>query len=93
MTLSAASSPYTVTTTAQKVSPTTAINSYSLVVQNNHGANLVYVGTSNAVTSSSYGVLLGAGASIALDDLPPTDQIWVIASAASTPVGVLSVIR
>jgi hypothetical protein len=93
MTLSVASSPYTVTTAAQKVSPTTAVNSYSLIIQNNHSTNILYIGASNAVTSSAYGVLLAGGASIALDDLNPTDQIWVIASAAATPVGVMAVIR
>jgi len=93
MTLSVASSPYTVGTSAVKVSPTTAVNSYTLIVQNNHGSNILYVGTSNAVTSSVYGIQLTNGASIALDDLIPSDQVWVIASAASTPVGVMAIIR
>jgi hypothetical protein len=93
MTLSVASSPYTVGTSAVKVSPTTAVNSYTLIIQNNHASNILYVGTSNSVTSSAYGVQLINGASIALDDLSPTDQIWVIASAGSTPVGVMAVIR
>jgi len=94
MTLSAASSPYTVGTTAVQVSPSTgATNGYTLVVQNNHASNILYVGTSNTVTSSAYGIQLGTGASLSLDDLTPTDQVWVIASAASTPVGVMAILR
>lgn len=94
MTLSNAGSPVTVGTTAVKVSPTSGVsNSYTIIIQNNHASNIVYVGTSNAVTSSAYGVQLATGASIALDELTPTDQVWVIASAASTPVGVLTILR
>jgi len=93
MTLSVASSPYTVGTSAVKVSPTTAVNSYTLVIQNNHASNTVYVGNSSSVTSSAYGILLTNGASVAIDDLTPADQVWVIASSTSTPVGVMAVIR
>jgi len=93
MTLSISSSPYTVTTAAVKISPTTAVNSYTLIIQNNHASNILYVGNSSSVTSSAYGVQLSTGASIALDDLIPADQVWVIASASSTPVGVMAIIR
>jgi hypothetical protein len=92
--MSLSTNNYTVTTTAVKVSPASGVtNSYTIIIQNNHASNIVYVGVSNAVTSSAYGVQLATGASIALDDLTPTDQVWVIASAASTPVSVFNILR
>lgn len=85
---------YTVTTTAVQVSPTTgSVNGYTMIVQNNHASNILYVGSSSSVTSSAYGVQLATGASVSLDDLRPTDQVWVIASAASTPVSTLAILR
>ena len=94
MTLSTASSPFSVGTTAVQVSPSTGVtNSYTIVIQNNHASNIVYVGTSKTVTSSSYGAQLTTGQSVGLDDLKPTDQVWVISSGASTPVGVMAILR
>jgi hypothetical protein len=85
---------FTVGTTAVKVSPTSGVtNSYNLIVQNNHASNILYVGTSNAVTASAYGVQLATGASVSLDELAPNDQVWVIASAGSTPVSTLAILR
>jgi hypothetical protein len=85
---------FTVTTASQQVSPTTgATNSYTLVIQNNHASNIVYVGSASTVSSSSYGVSLSTGASVSLDDLRLSDTVWVIASAASTPVSVLTILR
>ena len=84
----------TVTTTAVKVSPTTgASNAYSIVIQNNHATNIVYVGTSDSVSPSVYGVSLAGGASLSLEDLTPQDQVWVYASAASTPVSTFVILR
>lgn len=89
-----ASTNYTVGTTAVKVAPPTGpTNSYTIVIQNNHATNIVYVGTSNAVTSSAYGLQLAGGASVSLDDLNPIDQVWIIASAASTPVSTMAIVR
>jgi hypothetical protein len=92
--MSLATANYTVGTVAVQVSPSSgASNGFTLIIQNNHGSNILYVGSSNSVTSSAYGVQLAAGASVSLDDLRPTDQVWVIASAASTPVSTLVVLR
>lgn len=87
-------SPYTVGTAAVRVSPSSGpTNTYSIIIENTHATNLLYVGNSNSVTSSSYGVLLAAGASTTLNDLNPADQVWVIASAASTLVAVSYISR
>jgi hypothetical protein len=91
--MSLSTSNYTVGTSAAQVTPSGAINSYMLIVQNNHASNIVYVGAASTVTSSAYGVALAAGASISLDDLRPVDQVWVIASAGSTPVSTFAIIR
>jgi hypothetical protein len=84
----------TVGTTATKLSPTTSnFNQYTLIIQNNHASNILYVGADSTVTSSAYGVQLAAGASLSLDDLAPTSTVYVIASAASTPVGTMTITR
>lgn len=85
---------YTIGTTSVQVDPpSNVVNSFTAIIQNNHASNIVYVGNSSAVTSSSFGVQLAAGSSVSLDDLRPTDQIWVIASAASTPVSAFTIQR
>lgn len=83
----------TVGTSPVQVSPaSTGFNQYSMVIQNNHGSNTVYVGTSS-VSSSSYGVALSTGASVSLDDLPASMAIYVVASASGTPVSTITIIR
>ena len=86
---------YTVSTSAVQISPpaVAASNSYSIVIQNTHATNIVYVGTSNAVTSSVYGLSLPSGGSVSIDDLTPIDQLWVISSGSATPVNTMAIVR
>lgn len=79
-------------TSSVKVSPSSSFKSASLVIQNNHASQIVYVGDST-VTSSSYGVQLSSGASVSLDDLSMDMAVYVVASGASTPVSVLAITR
>ena len=83
---------YTVGTSAVKVSPTDTFTSATIVIQNNHGSNIVYIGDST-VTSSSYGVQLLTGASVSLDNLSMGMAVYAISSGASTPVSVLAITR
>jgi hypothetical protein len=83
-------SQYTVGTSAVQLAPTPLTNRSSLSVKAVlTGTNLVYVGNSNAVTSST-GYVLFNGDSLQLD-LTPAQQIWAIASAASQTVFLLEI--
>lgn len=55
----------------------------SLVVQNAHATNTLYVGSDSSVTTSN-GVVVAAGASVTFDDY--TGDVYGIASGASTDV-------
>jgi hypothetical protein len=80
--------------TAVLVTPdaSTINNRLTVVIQNNHGSNTLYVGDST-VSSSNYGVQLAFGASVSLDDLAPNMPVYVVASGASTPVSALYIKR
>lgn len=83
------------TSSAVNLTPVTStyFTKFSLVIQNNDAAAIVYLGNSSSVTSSVYGVKLAAGASVAFDDLQPgVENLWAISSASST-VQVLTVAR
>lgn len=52
----------------------------------------VYVGA-EGVTSTSYGCSIISGATLTIDDLPPKDNVYVLASASSGYVGILRIVR
>ena len=58
----------------------------------NIGSDPVYVGGED-LTSTSYGVSLAAGSALTIDDLPPQDNVYVLATASSGYVAVLRVVR
>lgn len=66
-------------------------NSMTLVVQNVHATEAIYIGNVD-VTTSDYGIKLAAGQSLSLDDLRPTEAVYAISAAAST-LSVLSIVR
>ena len=63
----------------------------TLVVQNVHATEAIYIGNVG-VTTSAYGIKLAAGQSLSLDDLLPTEAVYAISAAAST-LSVLSIVR
>lgn len=63
----------------------------TLVVQNVHATEAIYIGNID-VTTSAYGIKLAAGQSLSLDDLRPTEAVYAISAAAST-LSVLSIVR
>lgn len=75
-------SQYTIGTSAVQITPTPLTNRSSMSIKANTTSSLdiVYVGNSNAVTSST-GYALFAGDSIQLD-LTPAQQIWAIGTSA-----------
>ena len=84
----------TVTSFAHPVIPGQTVyswNSMTLIVQNVHATEAIYIGTTD-VTTSAYGVKLAAGQSVSFDDLKPTESIYAISGAAST-LSVLSIVR
>ena len=66
-------------------------NATTLIMQNVHATEPIYIGNTR-VTTSAYGVKLAAGQSLSLDDLQPTEAVYVISAAAST-LSVLSIVR
>lgn len=81
-------SQYTVGTSAVQLTPTPLTNRSSMSVKATcTGANAIYIGTSNAVTTST-GFPLFNGDVLNLD-LTPSSVVWAIASAASQTAYVL----
>ena len=66
-------------------------NNMTLVIQNVHATEAIYIGNAG-VTTSDYGIKLAAGQSLSLDDLKPLEDIYAISAAAST-LSVLSIVR
>jgi len=62
----------------------------SISVQNTDASIVVYIGGS-AVTSSSYGVSVAAGASVTIDSLGSNEKLYAIAASGSPKVALLMV--
>lgn len=58
-----------------------------VLIQNRHASNIVYYGGSDVTTANGIGIPAGGTASF---DLLPGDDIYLVASAASTDVRVLT---
>jgi hypothetical protein len=83
-------SQYTIGTSAVQLTPTPLTNRSSMSIKANlTSTNLLYIGNSNAVTSST-GYALFNGDSIQLD-LTPAQAIWAISTAASQIAYVLEI--
>jgi hypothetical protein len=52
----------------------------------------IYVGA-EGLTNTSYGCSVVSGATLTIDDLPPKDKVYVLASASSGYIGILRVVR
>lgn len=83
-------SQYTVGTSAVQLTVTPLTNRSSMSIKAvTTGTNIVYVGNSSGVTTST-GYALFDGDSLQLD-LQPTQAVWVIASAAAQTVYVMEI--
>lgn len=84
-------SQYTVSMSAVQLTPTPMANrsSMSLKVSTNIGTDIVYIGNSNAVTTST-GYALFNGDSLQLD-LTPAQAIWAISSGTNDIVYVMEI--
>ena len=83
-----------VTSFVHPVSPDKTVyswNNMTLIVQNVHATEAIYIGNIG-VTTSAYGIKLAAGQSLSLDDLLPTEAVYAISAATST-LSVLSIVR
>jgi len=67
--------------TATRLTPAGGHGGMNLTIQNSTASDVVYIGGTSEVTSSSYGFKLVAGAGIAVD-LPSSYQLWAIGSTA-----------
>jgi hypothetical protein len=82
------------TATASQISPTGTFTAASFSVQNQHATAIVYVGDST-VTASSYAHKMNPGDVLAFDNLSSLTNmaVYAISNTASTPVGVINIIR